>query len=85
MINESFQQAGGNMKANVGEAASDFLHEGKKLAHEVYEDGLKKATQVENEVKEYSDALLAKVQESPLAAVLIAGGIGFLLSMLLKK
>ena len=45
MINESFQQAGGNMKANVGEAASDFLHEGKKLAHEVYEDGLKKATQ----------------------------------------
>ncbi|HBI21648.1 MAG TPA: hypothetical protein DDY37_03535 [Legionella sp.] len=73
------------MKAKVGEAASDLLHEGKKLAQEVYEDGVKKATEVEHEVKEYSDELLAKVQENPLAAVLIAGGVGFLLSMLLKK
>lgn len=72
-------------KTYVSDAASEFLNDGKKLAHELYREGLNQVNEVEDNVKEYSDALLKKVQENPLASVLIAGGIGFILSTLLKK
>lgn len=72
-------------RAHVAEAASELLNEGRKLAHEIYEDSLHKAGDVQDNAKEYSDELLNKVKENPLASVLIAGGIGFLLSILFKK
>ena len=76
---------GRNKSAHVSDAASEFLNDGKKLANELYKEGLNQVNDVEENVKEYSDELLKKVQENPLASVLIAGGIGFLLSILLKK
>ncbi|MCW8397917.1 hypothetical protein OQJ26_03820 [Legionella sp. PATHC038] len=66
-------------------AASQLLNEGKKKVNQLYEEGLSKANQVEENVKEYSDHLIKKVQDNPLTSVLIAGGIGFLLSRLMKK
>ncbi len=74
-----------SQKSHVADAASDLLNEGKKYAHELYEEGLSKVNEAEDSVKKYSDDLLKKVQENPLTSVLIAGGIGFLLSKLLKK
>ena len=72
-------------RSHVAEAATELLNEGKKLAGELYEDGLHKVNNAELNVKEYSDELLKKVKENPLTSVLIAGGIGFLLSALLRK
>ena len=69
----------------VADAASELLNEGKKFANELYKEGLNKVDEAEDNVKEYSDNLLRKVQENPLAAVVIAAGVGFLLSALLKK
>jgi ElaB/YqjD/DUF883 family membrane-anchored ribosome-binding protein len=74
-----------SQKAHVADAASELLNEGKKYAHELYEEGLHKMGQAEDSVKNYSDELLKKVQEKPLTSVLIAGGIGFLLAKILKK
>ncbi|KTD60064.1 hypothetical protein [Legionella shakespearei] len=74
-----------NDKANVGAAAAELLKESKKLANELYEEGLGKVSDVEENVKQYSDQLLKKVQENPLTSVLVAGGIGFLLSKILSK
>ena len=71
-------------KAEVSKAASHLLDEGKTYANELYEDGLKKVDAVQKEAKDYSDDLLDKVREQPLKAVLIAGGIGLLLSALLR-
>ena len=72
-------------KAHVRDAAVDLLNEGKKLGNELYEEGTHKVHQTEELLKEYSDDVLKKVQEHPLRSVLIAGGIGFLLSVLLRK
>ena len=83
--NQSTVNNGRNKSTHVSDAASELLSDGKKLAHELYKEGLNQASEVEDNVKEYSDQLLKKVQENPLASVLIAGGIGFLLSTLLKK
>ncbi|KTD40433.1 DUF883 C-terminal domain-containing protein [Legionella parisiensis] len=72
-------------KDHLEAAASQLLTEGKKKVNQLYEDGIHKANEVEDNLKEQSDRVLKKIQENPLASVLIAGGIGFLLSRLLKK
>lgn len=71
--------------SHVKEAAEDLLHEGRKMAQEIYEDGLSRVNEAQGNVKEYSDELVKKVQANPLSSILIAGGIGFLLSSLLRK
>lgn len=72
-------------RSHISHAATELLKEGKKLAHELYEEGLDKVSDVQQDAQEYSDELLQKVKENPFSSILIAGGIGFLLSMLLKK
>ena len=74
-----------NQKSQVSDAANELLNESKKLASELYEEGLHKFTEAEQQVKHYSDQLATKIQEKPLASILIAGGIGFLISKLLRK
>lgn len=76
---------GRNKRASVSDATSELLDDGQKLANGLYKKDIHQANEVEDNVKEYSDKLLKKVQENPLASVLVAGGVGFLLSILLKK
>ena len=72
-------------KSHVSEAATHLLDESKKFAHELYEDSLKKVDVIQKETKDYADELLNTVREHPLKAILIAGGVGLLLSTLLRK
>ena len=74
-----------NRKSHVREAAADLLDEGKKWANEMRDEGLNKVSQAEDQFKESTDQLLRKVQENPLSSLLIAGGVGFLLSRILRK
>lgn len=76
---------GRSKNIHVSAAASDLLHEGKKYANALYAEGVNKVNDAEESMKDYSDELLKKVQKNPLASVLIAGGIGFLLSALFRK
>lgn len=73
-----------NERSHVADAASDLLNEGKKYANEIYEQGINKISDAEDNVKQYSDHMLKQVQENPLASVVIAAGIGYLLAKLLK-
>jgi ElaB/YqjD/DUF883 family membrane-anchored ribosome-binding protein len=81
----------GNNKshADTEVTASELLRDGKKLANALYEEGLKKVNKTvnktEDELKEYSDELMHKMQKNPITTLLIAGGVGFLLSLLLRK
>ncbi len=74
-----------SQKAHVAEAASELLNEGKKWAQERVDEGKHKMNEAEENLRECTDQLLKKVQENPLSSILIAGGIGFLLSKILRK
>lgn len=74
-----------NEKSHIADAANVLLNEGKKFTNELYEQSLNKFNDVEKEMHEYSDQLLTKVKKNPLASVLIAGGVGFLLAKLFHK
>ncbi len=84
-IQSSVTGDGRNKESHVADAAGELLNEGKKLVNELYADGVKKVCGAEDIVKEYSDELLVKVKENPLTSVLIAAGVGFLISSFLKK
>jgi ElaB/YqjD/DUF883 family membrane-anchored ribosome-binding protein len=72
-------------KAHVSDAASELLHESKKLVNDLYEDGMQHVHEAQESVKEYSDELSKRVRRNPLGSILIAAGIGFLLSSILRK
>lgn len=57
----------------------------KKLAGELYEEGLNKLSDAELQLKNYSETITNTIKERPLSSILIAGGFGFLLSKLLRK
>ena len=82
---DTIKTSNNTKKSHVAESTADLLDESKKLAHELYEDGLKKLNIVQKEAADYSDELLQKVREHPLKAILIAGGVGLILSALLRK
>lgn len=75
----------GSEKSHVGKAASELVNESKKLANELYDEGLHKAHDAQESVKAYSDDVVDKVRKNPLTSVLIAAGVGFLVSAILKK
>lgn len=72
-------------KSHVGDAASKLLHEGKKFVNELYNDGLNKVDGTQESAKALSDELLKKVQDNPFTSLLIAAGVGFLLSSIIRK
>lgn len=69
----------------INDATNRMLNEGKRYANEWYEDGMKKINETQQDLQAYSDELVEKIRENPVKAVCIAGGIGYLLSMLLRK
>ncbi|WP_133128094.1 DUF883 family protein [Legionella nagasakiensis] len=83
-VNKKHPESNSN-KSHVGEAASELLKESKKLAHELYEEGLHRVEDAQKNVKEHSDQMLEKVRKNPLASILVAAGVGFLLSSILRK
>lgn len=80
-----FTKMSSSQEAHVSKAASELLHEGKKMAHELYQDGKNKVCHVHESLKEYSDDLAHKVHKKPITSLLIAGGIGFILSAILRR
>jgi len=71
--------------SHLSEAASDLITEGKKFANELYHDGLDKIGTTERDIEKYTDELMTTVRKNPLKSVLIAGGVGFILSALFRK
>lgn len=74
-----------NHLSDITESASELFCEGKKKVHEFYEEGMQKAGETQKTVNEYSEEFVKKVKENPVASVLIAAGVGYILSSLLRK
>ena len=72
-------------KNHMSDAASDLLHEGKKLVNDIYEDGRHRVHEAKDTVIGYSDDLSEKIRKNPMSSVLIAAGVGFMLSIILRK
>jgi ElaB/YqjD/DUF883 family membrane-anchored ribosome-binding protein len=76
---------GRHKTAHVADAASELLKDSRKLANELYKEGVHQAIKAEDNVKEFSDTIRKKVEQNPVASIMIAAGVGFILAALLKK
>ncbi|MDI9819509.1 MULTISPECIES: hypothetical protein [unclassified Legionella] len=74
-----------HQESHVGEAAIELLNESKKMANELYEQGRDRVYEAQNNLKGYSNEVATKVQQHPLTSLLVAGGIGFLLSAIFRR
>lgn len=86
----------GNAKEKLRDSISDVYEESKEKAESLYEQTKHKANQLydegvktfcdaEEHLKMYANDLVKSVKEKPLTSLLIAGGIGFIISSLLRK
>ena len=57
----------------------------KETVSDLYGEGKKKVGQAEDLLNEYSDSLIKTITKQPLTSVLVAAGIGYVMSKLLKK
>ncbi|MCA0402414.1 MAG: hypothetical protein LCH30_01320 [Proteobacteria bacterium] len=57
----------------------------KQNANDILNEGKEKLAETQETVNNYTDELAKKIQTKPLTSVLIAGGIGFILSAIFKK
>lgn len=64
------------------EHAEALYHQVKNKASDIYEHTVCEA---HDHIKHHTDNLVKHVHEKPLSSLLIAGGIGFILSTLLRK
>lgn len=75
--------------AKMKESATELLSESKKLANDLYQQGVDKVSEHVNDTEErihvYSDKLVKKIHTNPLSSVLMAVGVGMLLSSFFKK
>ncbi len=69
---------------NVSEAAAQLVTETKKMATCVFQDGKSKFTDAQSSLESYSAGLAVKVKEKPLASILVAGFVGYILSALVR-
>lgn len=63
------------------EETSDLLEQGKKVARDLYDSGMNRVNEAEQNIKEYSDQIMDKVKEKPMISMLLAAGIGYILSL----
>ncbi|MDI9818179.1 MULTISPECIES: hypothetical protein [unclassified Legionella] len=67
------------------ESVDEHYQQMKQSTGELLEEGKKILLEAQDTFKEYSDELAKNVKKNPLTSVLIAGGIGFILSSLFRK
>ncbi len=82
---EKKRTATNGRKSHVSEAATELWHEGQKFASELYEEGLQRMNEAQKSIKIYSDEALETVQRKPLTSILVAAGVGFVLSAILRR
>ena len=65
--------------------ADDVSQHVKETTSHLYKESKDKINDIHDSVNDNKDELVKAIKRKPLQSVLIAGGIGFLLSKLLKK
>lgn len=79
-------------ESHLGEATTELLNDSKKVANdskkvanELYVEGKNRVYEVQNNIKDYSNRIADRVHHRPFVSLLVAGGIGFILSALFRR
>ncbi|ASQ45832.1 hypothetical protein [Legionella clemsonensis] len=85
-VSEDFNASPRNSReSHLGEAASVLLNDSKKVANELYEEGKHRIYEVQSNIKNYSNRIADRVHHRPFISLLVAGGVGFILSALFRR
>lgn len=65
--------------------ANRVVGDAKHLASEIYEEGRHKFDEMQHDLKLRSEQITQRVYQKPISSLLIAAGVGFILSSLLRR
>jgi ElaB/YqjD/DUF883 family membrane-anchored ribosome-binding protein len=82
---DSLKREAAELKNKYHEKEESVTEQVRDTVSDLYEQGKEQLSNLEGCVEEYTDEFLKKVKENPLTSILIAGGIGFIVSRFLKK
>lgn len=87
-----FNKTNLNNNSKINSTVNDIKDDGKvlkedseKLAGEIYNEGVNYIDATKDSLKNYSDELLVKIKQKPITSVAVAAGVGFLISLILRK
>lgn len=72
-----------DMYSEAKDKAESAKEHVKETISDLYQGSKEKLTSLETCLEDYSDELIHKVRKKPITSLLIAGGVGFILSKLL--
>ncbi|KTD16055.1 hypothetical protein [Legionella jordanis] len=84
-VSSDFSKKGSMRESGLGDATNTLINDSKRVANELYQEGKSRVNEAQSNIKEYSDQVAQKVYQRPLMSLLIAGGVGFILSALLRR
>ena len=74
-----------NTYQGARDRVNSMAEEVSETASNIYQGSKQKIGDIQDSLGEHSDEVIKLIKEKPVLSVLIAGGIGFLISTLLKK
>lgn len=74
-----------NRKPHLAQATNELLHNGQDSVYKLYETGMDKIDEINKKAHEITDEWTLKVKNNPVGAVLVAAGIGFILSRIFHR
>lgn len=74
-----------NSKQGNSQGQHQVRSKDRSTIDEIIDAGTETFNQAQQEINQYTEELVDSIKKHPLKAVLIAGGIGMILSALLKK
>ena len=85
LLEENMKKEGEQLYEQGKKKLNSFYETAKDTAEEWIDKGEKKMNEAQDCLQHSSDELIKTIKANPLTSLLVAGGVGFLLSVLLKK
>lgn len=82
---EETQDNASKVYSDIQSKTESVAQQVKDTVSDMYEGGKQKVTEAEDFLCEYSDSLIKTIQEKPLTSVLMAAGVGIILSKMFNK
>lgn len=82
---ENAQDKASKLKVDIKNKSESVSRQVKETAADMYDEGKRRVALAEDFIEQYSDTFIKAIKDKPISAVVIATGVGYILSRIFKK
>ncbi|MBA3536520.1 MAG: DUF883 domain-containing protein [Tatlockia sp.] len=84
-LGENVKEKASSTYNDIKNHAESMVHQVKEKTADLYEEGKHKVSDIQESAIDYADDFVQNIKDKPLTSVLIAAGVGYVMSLLLRK